>query len=327
MLGTPGQLGGDLVDEGARQGLEMVGRTQWECDITDGAAVERAIAEVRPDAVINGAAWTQVDAAEEHEAEAEAVNATGAGLVAAACASAGIRCCHVSTDYVFDGTATAPIPEDAVASPRSAYGRTKWHGEVAVRERCPDHLIVRTSWLYGRQGPNFVLTMLRLAAERPELRVVADQHGAPTWTGHLAPAMLRLVGVAPPGTYHLTNSGVTTWYELRGRDHQCARPSDRGGPDHHRRLPGCGRAPGVLGARQPRMARARRAAAARLAGGVALLPRQSRQRRHELTQSSGSGRARLSALTYRRPPNSPRFFRKCTSWGRRSSGLADFQNG
>jgi dTDP-4-dehydrorhamnose reductase len=214
VLGTPGQLGGDLLDEGARQGLEMVGRTQWECDITYGAAVERAIAEVRPDAVINGAAWTQVDAAEEHEAEAEAVNATGAGLVAAACASAGIRCCHVSTDYVFDGTATAPIPEDAVASPRSAYGRTKWHGEVAVRERCPDHLIVRTSWLYGRQGPNFVLTMLRLAAERPELRVVADQHGAPTWTGHLAPAMLRLLGVAPPGTYHLTNSGVTTWYDF-----------------------------------------------------------------------------------------------------------------
>jgi dTDP-4-dehydrorhamnose reductase len=192
----------------------MVGRTQWECDITDGAAVERAIAEVRPDAVINGAAWTRVDAAEEHEAEAEAVNATGAGLVAAACASAGIRCCHVSTDYVFDGTATTPIPEDAVASPRSAYGRTKWHGEVAVRERCPDHLIVRTSWLYGRQGPNFVLTMLRLAAERPELRVVADQHGAPTWTGHLAPAMLRLIGIAPAGTYHLTNSGVTTWYDF-----------------------------------------------------------------------------------------------------------------
>jgi dTDP-4-dehydrorhamnose reductase len=214
VLGTPGQLGGDLLDEGARQGLEMVGRTQWECDITDRAAVERAIAEVRPHAVINGAAWTQVDAAEEHEAEAEAVNATGAGLVAAACASAGIRCCHVSTDYVFDGTAAAPIPEDAVASPRSAYGRTKWHGEVAVRERCPDHLIVRTSWLYGRQGPNFVLTMLRLAAERPELRVVADQRGAPTWTGHLAPAMLRLLEVAPPGTYHLTNSGVTTWYDF-----------------------------------------------------------------------------------------------------------------
>lgn len=214
MLGTPGQLGGDLVDEGTRQGHEMIGRTQRECDITDAVAVERAIGETRPDAVINGAAWTQVDAAEGREAEAEAVNATGAGLVAAACASVGIRCCHVSTDYVFDGTATSPIPEDAVPAPRSAYGRTKWHGEVAVRELCPDHLIVRTSWLYGRQGPNFVLTMLRLASERDAIRVVADQHGAPTWTGHLDPAMLRLLEIGPAGTYHLTNSGVATWYDF-----------------------------------------------------------------------------------------------------------------
>jgi dTDP-4-dehydrorhamnose reductase len=214
VLGAPGQLAGDLVHEGLRLGHEMIGLTQWECDITDAAAVERAISEVGPDAVINGAAWTQVDAAEEHEAAAEAVNATGAGFVAAACSAAGIRCCHVSTDYVFDGSTTEPIPESAVAAPRSAYGRTKWHGEVAVRERCPDHLIVRTSWLYGRDGPNFVLTMLRLAAERPQLRVVADQYGTPTWTGHLAPAMLRLLEVGAPGTYHLTNSGVTTWYGL-----------------------------------------------------------------------------------------------------------------
>jgi dTDP-4-dehydrorhamnose reductase len=150
VLGTPGQLGGDIVDEGLRLGHEMVGRTQWECDITDAASVESVIDDVRPDAVINGAAWTQVDAAEEREPEAEAVNGTGAGIVAAACGTRGIRCCHVSTDYVFDGTARAPIPETAVPAPRSAYGRTKWHGEVAVREHCPDHIIVRTSWLYGR---------------------------------------------------------------------------------------------------------------------------------------------------------------------------------
>ncbi|HVC41069.1 MAG TPA: dTDP-4-dehydrorhamnose reductase [Candidatus Saccharimonadales bacterium] len=214
VFGARGQLGGDLVDEGARQNHEMVGLTQVECDIRDGRAVERWLSSVRPDAVINAAAWTRVDAAEDHEAEAEAVNATGAGIVASACAAAGVRCCHVSTDYVFDGTATSPIPEDAVPAPRSAYGRTKWHGEVAVRESCADHLIVRTGWLYGREGPNFVLTMLRLAAERPRLRVVADQHGAPTWTGHLAPAMLRLLEVGPPGTYHLSNHGSTTWYDL-----------------------------------------------------------------------------------------------------------------
>jgi dTDP-4-dehydrorhamnose reductase len=214
VLGTPGQLGGDIVDEGLRLGHDMIGRTQWECDITDRDSVEQVIGDVRPDAVINGAAWTQVDAAETREAEAEAVNATGAGLVAAACGARGIRCCHVSTDYVFDGTARSPIPETAVPAPRSAYGRTKWHGEIAVREHCPDHVIVRTSWLYGRQGPNFVLTMLRLASERPQLRVVADQQGSPTWTGNLAPAMLRLLEIGPPGTYHLTNSGITTWYGL-----------------------------------------------------------------------------------------------------------------
>ncbi|MFI5284933.1 MAG: dTDP-4-dehydrorhamnose reductase [Candidatus Dormibacteria bacterium] len=214
MFGASGQLGGDLVDEGRRQGHEMIGLTQLDCDITDAAAVERAVVETHPDAVINAAAWTRVDAAEEHETTAEAVNATGAGYVASASAAAGIRCCHVSTDYVFDGTASSPIPETAVAAPRSAYGRTKWHGEIAVRERNPNHIIVRTSWLYGRQGPNFVLTMLRIAAERTQVRVVADQRGAPTWTGHLAPAMLRLLQVGPPGTYHLTNTGVTTWHGL-----------------------------------------------------------------------------------------------------------------
>jgi dTDP-4-dehydrorhamnose reductase len=214
VLGTGGQLGGDLVDAGDRQGHEMIGLTRAECDITDSAAVQRAVTATRPQVVINAAAWTQVDAAEEHEAAAEAVNATGAGLVAAACAAAGIRCCYVSTDYVFDGTATSPIPEHVAPAPRSAYGRTKWHGEVAVREQCPDHIIVRTSWLYGRHGPNFVLTMLRLASERPELRVVSDQSGAPTWTGHLAPAMLRLLDIGPPGTYHLTEGGVTTWYDF-----------------------------------------------------------------------------------------------------------------
>ena len=120
MLGTPGQLGGDLVDEGARHGYDMTGLSRAACDITDAVAATGAIDAARPDAVINCAAWTQVDAAEEHEAEAESVNATGAGFVAAACAAAGVRCCHLSTDYVFDGTATSPIPEDAVAAPRSA---------------------------------------------------------------------------------------------------------------------------------------------------------------------------------------------------------------
>jgi len=214
VLGGSGQLGGDVSEAVRRQGDAVSAPSHAACDITDPQAVARAISASHPDAVINCAGWTRVDAAEDHEAEAELANATAAGSVADACTAAGVRLCHLSTDYVFEGTATHPIDENATPAPQSVYGRTKLHGELAVRERCPDHLIVRASWLFGRAGPNFVLTILRLAAERRQLRVVADQRGAPTWTGHLATAVLRLIEIAPPGTYHLTNSGVTTWHGL-----------------------------------------------------------------------------------------------------------------
>ncbi len=215
MLGAAGQLGGDLIDAGRARGDQMTAVTRADFDVTSRTSVERVIRDTRgADAVINCAAWTRVDAAEGHEAEAAAVNAGGAAIVASACAAAGLRLCHMSTDYVFDGEATEPIDEQARPAPRTAYGRTKLQGELEVEARCPDHLIVRTSWLYGRQGPNFVLTILRLASERPEVRVVDDQRGIPTWTGHLAPAVLRLLDIGSPGTYHLTNSGIATWYEL-----------------------------------------------------------------------------------------------------------------
>jgi len=215
VLGAAGQLGGDLIDAGRARGHQMTAVTRAGFDITSRAAVERVVRDARgADAVINCAAWTRVDAAEDHEREAAAVNAVGAGIVATACAAAGLRLCHLSTDYVFDGDATEPIDEDARPAPRTAYGRTKLEGEREVEERCPDHLIVRTSWLYGRQGPNFVLTILRLASDRREVRVVDDQRGSPTWTGHLAPALLRLLEIAPPGTYHLTNSGSASWRDL-----------------------------------------------------------------------------------------------------------------
>lgn len=203
-----------MTDAARRRGDLVTAVGHAACDITNPASVRMAIKASVADVVINCAAWTRVDAAEDHEEEAEAVNATGAGIVAAECTAAGVRLCHMSTDYVFDGTATEPIDEDAVPNPRSVYGRTKLHGEEAVRAACADHLIVRTGWLYGRGGPNFVLTMLRLAAERPQVRVVDDQRGAPTWSGHLAPAVLRLTVIAPPGTYHLSNNGITTWYGL-----------------------------------------------------------------------------------------------------------------
>jgi dTDP-4-dehydrorhamnose reductase len=214
VLGASGQLGGDVADHIRSCGDEVTALSHATCDVTDPADVEQAIATSRPGALINCAAWTRVDAAEEHEAEAALVNATAAGIIASACAAAGVRLCHISTDYVFDGEAREPIDEDATPAPRSAYGRTKLHGEIAVRERCADHLIVRTSWLYGRRGPNFVLTMLRMAAEGRPLRVVDDQCAGPTWSGHLAPALLRLIEIAPAGTYHLSNRGVTSWHGL-----------------------------------------------------------------------------------------------------------------
>ena len=155
---------------------------------------------------------------------------------------------------MFDGTATAPIPEDATPAPRSAYGRTKWHGEVAVRELCPDHLIVRTSWLYGRQGPNFVLTMLRLAVRASAVAGRRGSAGAPTWTGHLAPAMLRLSEIGPPGTYHLTNSGITTWYGLAVATIRARRLTTEVVPITTAEYPTAGGTPAVLGARQPRLA-------------------------------------------------------------------------
>jgi dTDP-4-dehydrorhamnose reductase len=189
IFGGSGQLGGDLTDAARRRGDLVTAAGHTACDITNPNEVRMAIMASTPEVVINCAAWTRVDAAEDHEDEAEAVNATGARIVAAECDAADVRLCHISTDYVFDGTATEPINEDAATNPRSAYGRTKLHGEEAVRAVCEDHLIVRTGWLYGRRGPNFVLTMLRLGAEREQLRVVDDQRGAPTWSGHLAPAV------------------------------------------------------------------------------------------------------------------------------------------
>jgi dTDP-4-dehydrorhamnose reductase len=217
VLGAGGQLGSELVEAATRAGEDAVGLTRAECDITDAAAVKRALHEQAPGAVVNCAAWTAVDAAEDHPEEAHRVNAHGPEIIAAGCEQQGARFCHISTDYVFDGTATAPIAEDAVPRPLSVYGRSKLEGEVAVRRRCTDHLIVRTSWVYGRAGPNFVLTVLGLIdAHRSPLRMVADQQGSPTWTGHLAPALLRLLRIAPPGLYHMGGSGAASRYDQAG---------------------------------------------------------------------------------------------------------------
>lgn len=180
-------------------------------DITDQGACYAAVAG--HDLVVNVAAWTAVDEAESQEADAFVVNALGSANLARACSAARARMVQLSTDYVFAGDATSPYAEDAPLAPRSAYGRTKAAGEWAVQSLCPQSWIVRTAWLYGAHGPNFVKTMARLAAERDTVSVVDDQRGQPTWTVDLAAAILRLVEAeAPFGTYHGTSAGETTWF-------------------------------------------------------------------------------------------------------------------
>jgi dTDP-4-dehydrorhamnose reductase len=214
VTGAGGQLGLDAVAALRAGGHEAIPRLHAELDIADPGAAERVIAGDRPDAVLNCAAWTAVDAAEDDPDAASRANAVGPGLLADACAAARVRLCHLSTDFVFDGSATAPMDESTPPHPLGVYGASKLAGEEEVRRRCPDHQVVRTAWLFGREGPNFVLTMLRLARERGALRVVADQRGSPTWTGSLAPALVRLLERGTPGTYHLVNSGEATWYDL-----------------------------------------------------------------------------------------------------------------
>jgi dTDP-4-dehydrorhamnose reductase len=212
ILGSRGQLGGELEALSRSAGHATTAVDIDECDITDPEAVDRWLAESGAEAVINCAAWTQVDAAETSSDAAYRANATGPRVLAARCEAAGALLTHISTDFVFDGTASAPIDEGTLPHPLSVYGASKLAGEEEVRRGCRRHQVVRTAWLYGRTGPNFVLTVLRLARERDRLRIVADQHGTPTWTGHLASAILRLVELGTPGTYHLTNSGETSWH-------------------------------------------------------------------------------------------------------------------
>lgn len=211
VVGADGMLGQDLVATIAAAGHEVTGVDRPHIDITDPASVEAHVPG--HDVVANCAAWTAVDAAEEHEAAAFAVNATGVANLARATARAGARLVHISTDYVFAGDASAPYAEDAPQAPRSAYGRTKAAGEWALAAHAPDHLLVRTAWLYGAHGPCFPATLARVLRERGGADVVDDQVGQPTWTRDLADLVVRLVAAqAPAGTYHGTSSGETSWY-------------------------------------------------------------------------------------------------------------------
>jgi dTDP-4-dehydrorhamnose reductase len=233
VTGAGGMLGRDVVRAAARGGHGVTGLARAELDVCDAAAVAAALGRLRPDVVVNCAAWTDVDGAEAAEEAALAVNATAAGLLARGCTAIGARMIHVSTDYVFDGRADRPYLESDQVGPRSAYGRTKLAGEREVIAAGDGHAVVRSSWLFGAGGRNFAATMLRLAGDgREEVSVVTDQVGAPTFTGHLADALIELAGrlagerasaaaagaVHSPGgaggVHHVAGSGRCSWHEF-----------------------------------------------------------------------------------------------------------------
>lgn len=215
ITGAGGMLGQKVHELAAAHGFGTpVAAGRARLDITDAAAIDAVLDEVAPDAIINCAAWSDVDGAEEHEQQAYAINATGAGLLARGAARRGIRLIHVSTDYVFAGDDPLPRREDDPTGPKTAYGRTKLAGEQAVLDAGGDALIVRTAWLFGAGGKNFVDTMLALGGERDRLQVVSDQVGCPTWTGHLAPALLGLATGNQRGIAHLAGDGSVSWFGL-----------------------------------------------------------------------------------------------------------------
>ncbi len=220
VLGSRGQLGHELMHAAWPAAARLIGLARPQIDVTDATSVAAALAAQAPDLVVNATAYTAVDRAESEPEAAFAANRDGPAHLAAACARGGVPLIHVSTDYVFDGTKPAPYDEDDPIGPLGVYGASKAAGEAAVRAAWPRHIILRTSWVYGSHGRNFVKTMLRLAGERDSIAVVADQHGAPTAAADLAAAITaiaaRLAATAdiPWGTYHFAAAGATTWHGI-----------------------------------------------------------------------------------------------------------------
>lgn len=219
VAGAGGMTGSEVTERAAGFGWTVLPYSHAKLDISRRDDVASAVQACRPDIIANCAAYTAVDRAESEPALAAAVNAEGARNLARAAAAAGVPIIHVSTDYVFAGDARAPYAPDAITGPLGVYGRTKLEGEAAVREETPSHLIIRTSWVFSHRGHNFVKTIMRLAVERNELRVVNDQLGRPTSAADLAQALLVAAGalVNDPGyegTYHFANAGETTWFDF-----------------------------------------------------------------------------------------------------------------
>ncbi len=223
LTGCTGQLGQELQRTLAPLG-EVIGVDRSTVDLSQETTIRQRLVEIKPDVIVNAAAYTAVDKAETETELAQAINATAPKVMALEAQQLGATLIHVSTDYVFDGGKNTPYTEDDVTNPLGVYGRTKLEGEEGIRQTCTNHLILRTAWVYGSFGKvNFVKTMLRLFAEREEVRVVADQVGSPTWAADLAQAIATLVSQSsqdpaqpnfPTGTYHYTNSGVASWYDF-----------------------------------------------------------------------------------------------------------------
>jgi dTDP-4-dehydrorhamnose reductase len=229
ITGAAGMPGQDLHGAATDAGHDVVALTRAELDITDADAVARTLRAAGPDVVVNCAAWTDVDGAERSPEQALAVNGAGAGNVARAAAASGAWTIHISSDYVFDGAKRSPYVESDAVGPVSSYGRSKLAGERAVADAAPGrHTIVRSSWLFGAGGPCFPATILRLARERDELKVVDDQVGCPTFTAHLAGALVELGARErrPAGVTHVAGGGSCSWFEfareiVAGADVRC----------------------------------------------------------------------------------------------------------
>lgn len=224
ITGCDGQLGWELCRQGSGAGLDIVSLDIPDIDITSQASIDKAFSGNQIDLVINAAAYTAVDLAESEPEQAFAVNRDGAAHLASACYSSGVPLIHVSTDYVFNGAKRNPYKETDPVSPLGVYGQSKAEGEDEIRKRIKEHVIVRTSWLYGIHGNNFVKTMLRLGKEMEQVSVVIDQYGCPTFAADLAQACLTIAEIcldnpSPTiwGTYHYCGCGETTWWEFASK--------------------------------------------------------------------------------------------------------------
>lgn len=214
VTGVKGQLGYDVMAELAKRNIEAIGVDIDEMDITDKISVEKVIGEAAPDVVVHCAAYTAVDAAEDNEALCRRVNADGTRNIAEVCKKLDCKMVYISTDYVFDGQGTRPWEPDDERHPLNVYGQTKYEGELAVQENLSKYFIVRIAWVFGKNGKNFVKTMLKLAETHDKLTVVNDQFGSPTYTYDLARLLVDMIQTDKYGIYHATNEGTCTWYEF-----------------------------------------------------------------------------------------------------------------